>query len=97
MGTTVNPQEAVAAMQAQALDAIRTGQAATLEAIRAWNEQVAQFSVGAPAVPELPEEITRALGQPEEIVDSVYDFAGKLLELNKQFVHQLLEASTPKK
>ena len=37
------------------------------------------------------------LGEPEQIVDSVYDFASQLLELNKQFVHQLLEASTPKK
>jgi hypothetical protein len=29
------------------------------------------------------------------IVDSVYGFAGQLLTLNKQFVHQLLEAAEP--
>ena len=91
-----NPQDAVQAMQAQALEAIRNGQAATLDAIKRWNEGMAQFSAGMPAAPEVPAEMRNAFGEPEQIVDSVYDFASQLLELNKQFVHQLLEASTPK-
>lgn len=96
---STNPQDVVAQMQAQALDAIKSGQAATLEAVKKWNEQVAQFSASMPQVPtpEVPEEMRQAFGDPEQIVDSVYDFAAKLLELNKQFVHQLLEVSAPKK
>lgn len=85
------PQEAMAAMQAQALDAIKTGQAATLEAVRSWTETVGKLPT--PPGPEVPAEFKVDVGDPGMIVDSVYDFAGQLLELNKQFVHQLLEAS----
>lgn len=99
MANPTTPQEAVAAMQAQALDAIRNGQAATLDAMKKWNEQASQLTAGLPAAPapEVPEEVRAAFGEPDEIVDSVYDFAAKVLELNKQFVHQLLEVSTPVK
>ncbi len=99
MSAPTTPQEAVAAMQAQALDAIKNGQAATLEALKKWNEQVAQFSASVPQMPapEVPAEVKKAFGEPEDMVDSVYDFAAKVLELNKQFVHQLLEVSAPKK
>lgn len=99
MSTPNTPQDALAQMQAQALDAIKNGQAATLEAVKKWNEQVSQLSAGMPNIPtpEVPAEFQAAFGEPEQIVDSVYDFAAKLLELNKQFVHQLLEVSTPKK
>ena len=34
------------------------------------------------------------IGDPAAIVDSVYDFAAQLMDLNKQFVHSLLEAGT---
>lgn len=89
-------QEAVAAMQAQALEAVKKGQAATLDAIRQWHEGMAKFAPAMPAAPELPDEVKAGIGKPDEIIDSVYDFASQLLELNKQFAHQLLEASAPK-
>lgn len=97
--TPTSPLEALEALQSQALSAIQNGQAATLDAVRKWNEGVAQFSAGlpTPAVPEVPADVKAALGEPKEIVDSVYDFAAKLLDLNKSFVHQLLEASNPEK
>ncbi|WP_370894864.1 hypothetical protein [Janibacter sp. GXQ6167] len=90
------PQEALQAMQAQALDAIKSGQAAALDAVKKWNADMAQFRAAMPPAPEMPEEVRQSMGDPEQMVDSAYDFAAKLLELNKQFVHQLLEASTPK-
>ena len=94
------PQEAIAAMQVQALDAIRAGQAASLEAVKNWNEAVAKFTPpapqAAPNLPDIPAQLKDAVGDPSTIVDSVYDFASQLLELNKQFVHQLLDASRPK-
>ncbi len=95
--STPTPQEVTAAIQAQALEAIKAGQAATLDAIKKWNENVAQFSAGLPAAPEVPAEVKNAFGDPDQIVDSVYDFAAQLLELNKQFVHQLLDASAHQK
>lgn len=93
-----NPQDAIAAMQAQALDAIRAGQSATLEAIKNWNDSLAKVApVPGPQVPGIPAEFKDAMGDPATIVDSVYDFAQQLLDLNKQFVHQLLQASSPTK
>ncbi|MDN5804481.1 MAG: hypothetical protein L0H26_07855, partial [Microlunatus sp.] len=83
MQNAQNPHEAMAAMQSQALDAIRTGQAATLEAVKNWNEAVAKMTPATPATPELPTELKDAMGDPSMIVDSVYDFAARLLELNK--------------
>lgn len=90
-----NPQEALAVMQNQALEAIRTGQAATLEAVQAWRDSVTRMSPQAPAMAEVPAEFKQTVGDPAEIVDSVYDFAGQLLDLNKEFVHKLLAASKP--
>ncbi len=90
-----NPQDAMTAMQEQALEAIKSGQAATIEAVKQWSESVAKFAPNAPATPAMPAEVQKALGDPAEIIDSVYDFAGKLLELNKKFVQDLLEAQQP--
>ncbi|HRW19869.1 MAG TPA: hypothetical protein P5181_13605 [Dermatophilaceae bacterium] len=89
-----NAQDAMTAMQEQALEAIKTGQAATLEAVKSWQETMAKMAPVAPAAPAMPAEMTAAWGDPKEIIDSVYDFAGKLLDLNKSFVHELLQAST---
>ncbi len=89
------PQEALAAMQSQALEAIKSGQSATLEALQAWREGVAKITPQAPAMPEVPAEFKQAVGDPAQIVDSVYDFAGQLLDLNKEFVHKLLAAAKP--
>jgi hypothetical protein len=48
------------------------------------------------SVREVPPFFAAAVGDPSAIVDSVYDFAGQLLTLNKQFVHQLLEPAGAK-
>lgn len=85
-------QDMLTSMQTQALEAIRTGQAATLEAVKNWSETVAKMTPAAPAA-QVPAEFKAAFGEPSEIIDSVYDFASQLLELNKKFVHDLLEAS----
>lgn len=89
------PQEALTVMQNQALEAIKSGQAATLEAMQAWRDGVTKLSPQTPAMTEVPAEFKQAMGDPAEIVDSVYDFAGQLLDLNKEFVHKLLAASKP--
>jgi Lhr-like helicase len=89
------PQETLTAMQTQAIEAIKSGQTATLEAVQAWRESVAKVTPQTAPVPEVPAEFTQAIGDPAEIVDSVYDFAGQLLELNKEFVHKLLAAAQP--
>ena len=89
-----NAQEAVTAMQAQALEAIKTGQQGAVEAVKAWSSAAAKLTPEVPGLTEVP-GVTDAVGDPTAIVDSVYDFAGQLLDLNKEFVHSLLKATQP--
>lgn len=95
MDTHSTPQEAMQAMQQQTLDAIKNSQAATLEAVRAWNESAAKFAPPMPT-PELPDEVKASMGSPVEMIDSAYHFASQLLEMNKEFMYQMLDASAPK-
>jgi hypothetical protein len=88
-------QDAITDLQAQALNAIKTGQEATAEAIQAWSNAVAKVVPTPQSVREVSPFVAAAVGDPTAIVDSVYDFASQLLTLNKQFVHQLLEAAEP--
>lgn len=90
-----NAQDAVTTAQAQALEAIRSGQSAALEAVRAWGQAVSKFSPEMSSFMPMPMPgMKETVGDPAAIVDSVYDFAAQLMELNKQFVHSLLAAST---
>jgi hypothetical protein len=88
-------QDAITDMQAQALDAIKTGQEAAAEAVQAWSNAVAKVAPTPQSVRDQPLFVAATVGDTTAIVDSVYDFAGQLLTLNKQFVHRLLEAVEP--
>lgn len=87
-------QEAVTAMQAQALEAIKSGQQGAVEAVKAWSSAAAKLTPDVPGLTEVP-GVRDTVGDPTAIVDSVYDFAGQLLDLNKDFVHSLLQATQP--
>jgi hypothetical protein len=88
-------QDAITDLQARALDAIKTGQEAAAEAVQAWSNAVAKLAPTPQSVRDQPPFVAATVGDPTAIVDSVYDFAGQLLTLNKQFVHRLLEAVEP--
>jgi hypothetical protein len=88
-------QDAITDLQARALDAIKTGQEAAAEAVQAWSNAVAKVAPTPQSVRDQPAFVAATVGDPTAIVDSVYDFAGQLLTLNKQFVHRLLEAVEP--
>ena len=90
-------QDAITDLQARALDAIKTGQDAAAEAVQAWSNAVAKLAPAPQSIRDLPPLVGETVGDPTEIVDSVYDFAAQLLTLNKQFVHRLLEAAEPAK
>ncbi|HEU5268247.1 MAG TPA: hypothetical protein VFU35_16175 [Jatrophihabitans sp.] len=92
---TSSAQDAVSALQGQAIEAIKSGQAAAVEAVRTWSNAVSKGVPQGASLPEPPQRVKDAIGDPAAIVDSVYDFATQLIELNKNFVHQLLEASKP--
>ncbi|MDN5761665.1 MAG: hypothetical protein L0H41_05045 [Microlunatus sp.] len=92
MSTISAPQDAVAKWQTDALESIKYYQDATVKTVEAWTQAVAKMSPNAPATPDLPVEMKAAFGDPVAMVDSSYDFASQLLDLNKKFAHDLLDA-----
>jgi hypothetical protein len=82
-------QNYVTDLQSQALEAIKSGQAAAVEAVQTWRGAVAKMT------PEITSayDPRETIGDPIAIMDSVYDFAKELIDLNKAFTHQILEGS----
>ena len=76
-------------LQEQVLDTIRKSQEAIVEALRGWSEAVEPF------VPKRAWPLAEQLPSPAELVDSVYDFTGELLQAQRQFLHSALEATAP--
>jgi predicted Fe-Mo cluster-binding NifX family protein len=81
--------EAGQALQAQTLDVIRKSQETVAQAVEQWANAAAKATtdVGVPMT-QVP-----STGDPAAVLDSVFDFAGQLLELNKAFAHRLLSAT----
>ena len=92
MTSIPTPQETIEKLQADALEAVRSYQAATIKTVEAWTEAFAKVSGNTPAVPELPAELKAAFGDPAAMIDSSYAFATQVLDLNKKFAHELIDA-----
>lgn len=75
----------------QVLDTIRKSQETVVDAMRGWADAVEQTT---PAVPGWTS--SDAAPSPTQVVDSVFDFAGELLKLQRAQVHSLLAASDRK-
>ena len=82
-------QNYVTEVQSQALEAVKTGQAAALDAVQTWRDAVAKLTPQFSSVSDPKDTI----GDPIAILDSGYDFAKDLIDLNKEFAHQILDAS----
>jgi hypothetical protein len=79
-------------LQEQFLDAIRKGQETVIEAVRTWVDTVQSVT---PAVPLVPVPFAEQLPRPEEVVAGTYDFAEKLLAIQRQFSEEWLKATAP--
>ena len=90
---TPSPQKAVQEItgnvQQQVLDAIRFGQDTTLDAVKSLVEVVQ------PHVPDLAKVSYLRDVEPKEIVEATFGFAEKILEVQKEFVTNLLAAVKP--
>ena len=74
------------------LNAISTTQQAVIEAVKTWVDGLKSVApkVATPALP-----FADALPKPEEIVNSTYDFAEKLLASQRRFAGDLVKATAP--
>jgi len=75
----------------QIIESIRKSQTAVVDVVRTWAETAAKAT---PSIPSMAPSAQDA-SDPRELVDSTFDFAAKLLETQREFAHNLINASTP--
>ena len=75
--------------QEQILGLVRDSQQAVVKAVSSWTEQTSKL---VPELPDLP--FAEFYGKPAEFIDRNFDLAERLLASQRQFVKELLEAST---
>jgi hypothetical protein len=75
----------MATIQDQYAEAIKQSQEASLAAIETWNRTLQQ------AFGQLP---TPNFASPEQVIDQVYDFAGQVLNAQRDFAKQVVATGT---
>jgi hypothetical protein len=75
--------------QDQYLDAVREGQEAWANAVRAWSDSVQQMWGDAAST------TTRQAPTPEQVIDNLFGFAEQLLAAQRDFAKRLVQATAP--
>ena len=78
------------AAQEKTLNALRQSQTAVLDIVETWAKAVENSAQDLPAIP-----VASSLPTPEEIIKTSYDFAGKVLEAQRDFAQKLVTAAAP--
>jgi hypothetical protein len=78
------------ASQDKTLDALRQSQTAVIDVVETWAKAVEKSVQDLPAIP-----VASSLPTPEEIIKTSYDFAGKVLDAQREFAQKLVSAAAP--
>jgi hypothetical protein len=84
-------QDSTQELQTQVLDNIRKSQEAVIDGMRTWAETIQQL---VPGTTQAAMPRTDQLPSPAEVVDSVFDFAARLLDAQRELAHSVLGATT---
>jgi hypothetical protein len=79
-------------LQEDILSTVRKSQAAVIDAIQAWANQVQAMS---PNLPDLNLPFTDKLPKPHELIANAYDFAEQMLASQRKFAEDALKAMAP--
>lgn len=91
MAATAAPTlEYALASQDRVLSAIRQSQAAVVDIVGTWAKAVENATPDLPAIP-----VAAALPSAKDVVANSYEFAGKVLEAQRQFTQDLVDAAAP--
>ena len=82
--------ESTLTAQDNALSALRESQAAVVDVVETWAKAVENSVQDLPAIP-----VASSLPTPEEIIKTSYDFAGQVLQAQREFAEKLLKAVAP--
>ncbi len=74
--------------QEQYLDAVREGQEAWANAVRAWSDSVQQMW-------DASSTTTREAPTAEQVIDNLFGFAEQLLAAQRDFAKRLVQATAP--
>jgi hypothetical protein len=78
------------AAQDRSLGALRQSQTAVVEAVESWAKAVES------ATPELPPiPVLASLPTAEELIQTSFDFYGKVLSAQREFAQELVSAASP--
>ncbi len=77
-------------VQGQVLESIRKSQEAAVAALRNWTEAVEQLTPKRDYRP-----LTDNIPSPAELVDTVFDFTGELLQAQREFLQSAIRATAP--
>lgn len=86
-------EDALRSAQGQTLTILTSWQQGSIEAFHAWLKAASPLLPDLNLYHELPTFAQDALGDPEAIIESAYGFAISVLELHKEFVHEVFKAS----
>jgi hypothetical protein len=78
------------AAQDRTLGALKQSQSAVVEAVESWAKAVESATPDLPAIPVLA-----ALPTPQEIIQTSFDFYGKVLSAQREFAQELVSAASP--
>lgn len=76
-----------AAAAKQYTEMVQQGQQALLSAVDSWTKTVRD------AVGQFPNPAATAASDPDQVIDQVFDFAAKMLEVQRGFSKQLVNAA----
>jgi hypothetical protein len=82
--------EYVIAAQDRTLSALRQSQSAVVDAVDGWAKAVESAAPDLPAIPVL-----KSLPTPEELIQTSFDFYGKVLTSQREFAQNLVAAAAP--
>lgn len=78
------------ASQDRVLAALRQSQSAVVDVVSTWAKAVENAAPDLPAIP-----VAASVPSLGEIISNSYDFAGKVLEAQRQFATELIAAGAP--
>lgn len=76
--------------QDKTLSAVRQSQSAVVDVVETWAKAVEKAAQDLPAIP-----VASSLPSASEIVQTSFDFAGKMLSAQREFADRLLTAAAP--
>jgi len=78
--------------QEQVLAALKQSQDAVIRAVETWSDAVAKLPHPNVEVPAFAKDLPK----PEEVLESTFDFAQKVLDAQREFARNVLKAATQK-